>query len=222
MPRDTSRDPRLLVADIALRRLSRLLPLRHGIQPRLSKPETTALLKRMESNLMACRFMYLEPEQLATEATLLELAASARTLRESVDDALTKRDFNPTTRADLVWCFQIFEGLPERLRRQGTSLAAGVDLVTVRVKHVSRRDKLWITRVDAGGRELTVVTNMSGIDAGRVLAAACLPPVELAGTTSEAMFLGQEPRSEAPGTLLDDSVVDAREAASILHEELGR
>ena len=55
---------------------------------------------------------------------------------------------------------------------------------------------------------------------GDVLAVAFLPPREVGGSVSEAMYLGSESRSEAPGTVLAEEAVDAREAASILHDEL--
>ncbi|NIO13636.1 MAG: RNA-binding protein, partial [Xanthomonadales bacterium] len=61
-----------------------------------------------------------------------------------------------------------------------------------------------------------------GVRAGEIRAVAFLPPREIGGAVSEAMYLGDDPRSETPGTVLDETQVDAREAASILHEELGR
>jgi predicted RNA-binding protein with EMAP domain len=222
MAHDTSRDPRLLVGEIALKRLNKLLPLRHGAQPKLGKQETSAELKRIESNLMACKFMYLAPDDLAGQGPLLEVVASARKLRESLEDALARKEVNPMVRADLRWCFRVLEGLTDRLRRPASTLAAGVDLLAVKVKQLTKKDKLWVTRVDAGDSELTVVTNMEGIAPGQVLAAALLPPVELAGTVSEAMYLGKESCAAPPGTLLADDAVDAREAASILHEEASR
>lgn len=218
MSHDTSKDPRLLVAELALTRLSKVLPLRHGVQAKLSKQETTALLKRVESNLKSSRYLYLAPEELAGHELILAVVQAATALKESLVDVWDKKGLSPLVRAELRWGLDLLEGLPARLCRPGTSLAAGVDLVAVRVKQITRKDKLWVTRVEAGKRDLQVVTNMAGIEPGQVLGAALLPPVELAGVVSEAMFLGKEPRAEAPGTLLTDGDVDAREAASILYE----
>lgn len=220
MAHDTSKDPRLLVAEIALKRLLKLLPLRQGIKPKLSKQQTNEILKQIESSLMTCKFMYLEPSVLAGQDQLLSVVDSARRLHESVADLFGKQDFSPAIKAELRWCFQVLEGLPERLGRAGRTMAAGVDLIAVKVLNVTPKDKLWITRVSSGARELTVVTNMPGVEAGQVLGAAFLPPVQLGGTTSEAMFLGKEVRSEAPGTFLSDREVDVRDASSCLHEEL--
>jgi predicted RNA-binding protein with EMAP domain len=220
MSHDTSKDPRLLVAEIALRRLLKLLPLRQGIKPKLSKQQTNELLKQIESSLMTCKFMYLEPSVLAGQEQLLTVVDSARKLHESVADLFDKQGFSPAIKAELRWCFQVLEGLPPRLEREGRTMAAGVDLMAVKVLNVMQRDKLWITRVSNGSRELTVVTNMPGVEAGQVLGAAFLPPAQLAGTTSEAMFLGKEVRTEPPGTYLGEGEVDARDASSCLHEEL--
>jgi len=49
-------------------------------------------------------------------------------------------------------------------------------------------------------------------------AVAFLPPREVGGAVSEAMFLGADERKEAPGTLLSEDQVDAKEAAEILYE----
>ena len=97
-----------------------------------------------------------------------------------------------------------------------------VDLLAVEVTNVAKTGKLWLTRVSDGETEYPVVTNLPGVAAGSVLAAAFLPPQEVGGTVSEAMFLGDERRSEDPGTILGDRAVDAREATSVLHDELSK
>jgi len=74
--------------------------------------------------------------------------------------------------------------------------------------------------VTDGTTNYTVVTNIPGIHPGDVLAVAFLPPREVGGAVSEAMFLGPGHRSEPPGTSIGESGVDAREAAGILHEEM--
>ena len=75
------------------------------------------------------------------------------------------------------------------------------------------------TRVTDGVSDYTVVTNMTAVEKNDKLAVAYLPPREIFGTVSEAMFLGSEKRPEDPGTLLSDDQVDTREAASILYKQ---
>ena len=79
-----------------------------------------------------------------------------------------------------------------------------------------------MTRVSDGEAGYRVVTNLPGLRPGDVLAAAFLPPREVGGEASEAMFLGADTRSEPPGSRLPEESVDAREAASILHQEIAR
>ena len=67
-----------------------------------------------------------------------------------------------------------------------------------------------------------MVTNMMNVSNDTVLAVAFLPPREIGGTVSEAMFLGSGERAEKPGTLLSEEQVDAKEAASIMYDEVMR
>lgn len=222
MTHDTSKDPRLLMVGIALEKLKKVLVLKLGIRPKLSKEETKEHMKKMEGNLMTCKYMYIPPEELAEQETLLEIVRSANAILESLGEVLSKKDANPSIKADLFWIFQTLIGLPKRLKRGGDSMASGVDLMVVKVRNVVKKDKLWMTRVDNGRRELTVVTNMPGIESGMVLAVAFLPPTQLADTFSEAMFLGKEQRKEGVGDYITDTGADVKEAAGILHREVSK
>jgi predicted RNA-binding protein with EMAP domain len=90
------------------------------------------------------------------------------------------------------------------------------------VRHVKKSGNFWNTRVTDGKAEYDVVTNLSGVATGSVLAAAFLPPRDIGGTISEAMFLGGEKRNEVPGTIYNENQVDAKEAASILYDEISK
>jgi predicted RNA-binding protein with EMAP domain len=153
---------------------------------------------------------------------MARVSADATSLGEALAPVLADRDAPAALRAALRWCIRILGGLPERLANSGASLASGVDLVAVEVRNVTPSGPLWRTLVSDGRAEYGVMTNLPGIRRGQVLAAAFLPPREVGGVVSEAMFLGAEPRTEAPGAVLAEEEVDAREAASILHDELGR
>jgi len=87
---------------------------------------------------------------------------------------------------------------------------------------VTKTGSLWLTRVSDGNIEYPVVTNIPGVRTGDVLAVAFLPPREVGGTVSEAMYLGDDRRTEPPGSALNEDQVDAREATSILHDELAK
>jgi len=220
MTHDTSKDPRLLVVDLALKNFKRTMVLKLGIRPKLNKEETNKILKTSESTLMTCKYMYLEPVELADSEPIKEIVDSAKRLHDSLQEIFEKKDANPNIKADLYWVFMVLEGLPERLKRGGESMASGVDLMAVKVRNVVKKDKLWVTRVDNDIRELTVVTNMPGIASGDVLAAAFLEPSIFAGTISEAMFLGKDKREEPVGTYLSEDKAHVKEASGIIHRQV--
>jgi len=201
MTHDSSRDPRLLVAQFACSMLKHITHRKIGVKLALSKEE---LVKRVAAEAMG------------------ELNETARSLSRALESALGSAHVAPLVRARLAWCLRTLAGLAGRLDNPGTSLAAGVDLVAVKVRNVARNGKLFNTVVTDGAANYTVVTNLKGIGPGDVLAVAFLPPREVGGTTSEAMYLGGEKRPEPPGTMLGEDRVDAREAAGILHDEMTR
>ena len=95
-----------------------------------------------------------------------------------------------------------------------------MDILSVQVRNIARESKLLKTRVTDGVEDFSVVTNMMHVKSDMRLAAAFLPPREVGGTVSEAMFLGSDTRPEEAGTQLTEEEVDAREAASILYDEM--
>lgn len=223
MAHDTSKDPRLLVAHKACQLLARCVQQKSGTKLPTPKEKLVEIASRGESAVMTLTYMFQDPEELVGSAPMTEVEEAAETAADALGPVLASSTAPPLLRANVVWCLRTLQGLSERLRRPARSMAAGVDLVAVRVNNVSRLTPgLWQTRVGDGGAEYTVVTNLAGVTAGQVLAVAFLPPREVGGTISEAMFLGAEARSEAPGEFLPEDRVDAREAASILHDELGR
>lgn len=170
MSHDTVKDPRLLAAQLACAQLTKL-----GVRPKMSKQAIQDNLKLVEANLMACKLMYLPPDQLAEQPPLVQATEACVAIRRSIEDIFAKRDAPLSTKAWLRWCFRTLEGgLPDRLRRGGETLASGVDLKAVKVGNVSKKGKLWLTRVDESGGEVTVVTNMPGINPGQILGAAFL------------------------------------------------
>jgi predicted RNA-binding protein with EMAP domain len=221
MTYDTSTDPRLLVARRACAVIRKGLQQKTAARPSVSKERVTELAAAAESAVMTLLYTYQEPEQLAASEHVAEIVTSSSELTEALAPLLSSSD-SPLLRASLGWGLRVLSGLPARLATPGTALASGVDLKAVEVRNVTAAGTLWRTLVSDGEHEYTVVTNLSGIRRGDVLAAAFLPPRDVGGVVSEAMFLGDERRSEAPGTILDADQIDTREAAGILHEELHR
>ena len=101
-------------------------------------------------------------------------------------------------------------------------MASGVDLVVVNVRSVTKSGNFTNTIVTDGAIEYSVVTNLSGVGMDSHLAVAFLPPREIGGTLSEAIFLGEENRPEPAGTVLAEEDADTREAAGILYDEISK
>jgi predicted RNA-binding protein with EMAP domain len=222
MTHDTSKDPRILVAHLACGKLQRAAQQKSGVRLSVGKEKLVELASSADSAVMGLMYMYQEPAELAQSDVMKELTGTTRSLTDAFGPMLESEAAPALLRANVAWCLRTLSGLAARLEGPGESMAAGVDLVAVEVRIVTKIGKLWRTRVTDGEAEYTVVTNIPGVKVGDSLAVAFLPPREVGGEVSEAMFLGDEKRREAPGTRLTEAQVDAREAAEIVHEEMGR
>ncbi len=222
MTHDTTRDPRLLVAQRACALLKKHTRLKLGVPLKPSKEEFARLTSAVESAVMTLAYLYQPPPQLTASEPMNDLIRTVRTLADGLAPALSSTQTQALARANLAWSLRTLQGLPARLANPGTTLASGVDLVTVQVRNTVRSPALTRTQVHDGQANYTVVTNLPGIETGDKLAAAFLPPREVGDAVSEAMFLGPRKRPEPPGTHLTENQVDAREAAGILYEEISK
>jgi predicted RNA-binding protein with EMAP domain len=222
MSYDTSKDPRILVAHLACERLKRAAQQKSGVKLSVSKEKLVELASSADSAVMTLMYMYQEPRDLVGSDPMNDLLETARSLSGALAPLLAGEGAPALLKANVAWCLRTLSGLPARLDRPAESMAAGVDLVVVQVRNVAKIGSLWRTRVTDDETEYTVITNIPGVRVGDVLAAAFLPPREVGGEISEAMFLGDENHREAPGSYLTTEQVDAREAAAIMHEELER
>lgn len=108
-------------------------------------------------------------------------------------------------------------GLPARLSLgdENNPLYA-VDIECVEVLEASRipgTERLWVTRA-RGALGYTIVTNLPDVRRGEVRAAAVLPPAEIGGVVSEAMYCsgpleGCRPGARPPGSAVDRGAVEA-------------
>lgn len=220
MTHDTSKDPRLLVAQRACALLKKTIHQKLGVRLPVGREKLDAWIASAESAVMTLTYSYQEPSDMAASESMMEIVGAASSLEGAIEPVLTGNEAPRLLCARIKWCLRTLSGLPARLSNPGTSLASGVDIVAADVKNVAKTGTLWLTRVWDGGAEYPVVTNMGSIAAGNCHAVAFLPPAEVGGSVSEAMFLGDDRRSEAAGTVLGENAVDAREAASVLHDEL--
>jgi len=222
MTNDTTKDPRILVAHLAGSVLKKCVKLKPVVQLKISRDKLTEYASVCDSAVLTLMYMYQEPDVLAQSPPIENLKETAKSLSQGYERLLTSKDDKSLLRANIRWCLRTFSGLKNRFANSGSTLASGVDLATVQIRSVVKQGNFWKTRVTDGKEDFIVITNLSGIETNTKLAAAFLPPREVGGIVSEAMFLGKEKRNEETGTLLDEEQVDAKEAASILFEEASK
>ncbi len=192
---DTRSDYRLLVAEHALSLLEGIVrskripaPIDWGEAARLLR-EARGLVKRMRFSFMP--------------ATMLARSPDARNLQEvarRLVDVVLPREWVERLRGDQRARMPIAEAryairtlytLPARLALgDDNNPLYAVDIECVRIITVSRvkgAERLYVTKAQ-GTLPYTIVTNIQGVKQGEVRAAAVLPPRELMGYISEAMY----------------------------------
>jgi predicted RNA-binding protein with EMAP domain len=222
MAYDTTKDPRIVVANLACALLKKCLKQKPAIPLKISRDKLSGQATACESAVMTLMYMYQEPEVLATSEPVKNLSEAAEAIAEAYEPLVSSKDDHSLLRANIRWCLRTLRRLGERFCNSGTTLAGGVDLVVVQVLNVSKEGAFLKTRVSDGVADYTVVTNLTDVATNSRLAVAFLPPREIGGTVSEAMFLGSGKRTETPGTVLSEEQVDAKEAADILYEEAAK
>ena len=222
MTYDTTKDPRIIVAHLACNLLQKCVKQKTAVPVKVPRDKITELVSACQSAVMTLMYMYQEPGALASAAPLLTLAEAVQAMAGAYEKLLGGKDDHSLLRATIRWCLRTLHGLPGRFANSGTTLAAGVDLVVVQVRNAAPGGNFLKTIVTDGKADYTVVTNLTGLKTHAKLAAAFLPPREIGGTVSEAMFLGSGLRTEATGTVLSDKQADAAEAAAILYDEVAK
>ena len=221
MVHQTDKDPRITVAELALKKLKNNIFSKSKFKIPLSRNQTNELLSNIESQIMVLKFSYMELVDLAKSDITAGIIEAVKKLYLVYRERMEK-DMSELARANLLWAFRIFSGLPRRFKIKGDEPTCGIDLVAVQVRNIAKTGKLYRTRCNAGPMDITIVTNIEGLKAGDTLAAAFLPPAVVGGVVSEAMFLGAERLDEEPGSFLDHGDVDTKEADGMLVGEFGK
>ena len=218
MTHDTTKDPRIITAHLACAILKKSVKQKPELPLRVSRDKLSELASACESAVMILMYMYREPENLSTSEPVSNLSEAAKAIAGAYENVIANKDDHSILRANIRWCLRTLQGLKVRFSNPGTSLASGIDLVAVQVRNVAKAGNFLKTRVTDGTSGYTVVTNLTDVASNSELAAAFLPPREIGGAVSEAMFLGSGKRAEAAGTILSEEQVDAKEAAVILFD----
>lgn len=198
---DTAKDARLLVLEDALRRLTEMVGNRKlRLHVDYSRLGTT--LQQAGGLIYEVKYSYIPAPNVAELEATQKIVESVADFRSILEEAIKISGYKPATMnetlclADVFYAFRIAESLIQKLREFNDEPAYAVDIIAVEVSQaqaVPDSKNLTECRCTDGSRIWKIVTNIQGIKAGSKLACAVLPPVEMMGVISEAMFLGGDP-----------------------------
>ena len=197
---DTAKDARVLVLEDALRRLNEIVGHRklrfHVDYSLLSK-----LVQTAGGLIYEVKFSYLDAGPLGDLEATDKIVSTIKEFEESYRSALKSTGYRPEsakdthTLAEIDYCFRIVNGFQKKLRERIDDPAFAVDILAVEITQTSRIEdskNLTECRCTDGSRIWRILTNIEGLTTGARLVCAVLPPVEMMGVVSEAMFLGGE------------------------------
>ena len=210
--------PPFLVGLFAQKKLEDSFYSKLGFRPALTKNEISNILKSIESSLMILKYSYLPIEELKNHEEVKNLQTSGKMLAEAIKPAKNSQTVNQFALAVIYWAILIFNGMKRRIRLSDSQLGAGVDLKVLCVRNTQSRGDYLLTRAYDDIRAYTIITNFPKLKPNQTIAAAFLPPREIDGQLSEAMYLGSEERTEKIGSYLAPNQVDLKEVNGILHQ----
>lgn len=199
----TDRNPRIIVAEIALRILSESARVRQSFRPTLSKEQINQLIHSINSHIQQLKYSYMTDEELINSDVLPDITKDAEKIFKSYEGAYYTVDGNPRKptihEANVIWAAKLLIRFPDRLKEPfRPTIEAGIDMQIVGVRNIVAipNTNLFVSKVYNGTEDFTVVTNLTTLKAGMKVGVAFLPPAIFGGEVSEAMFLGDEEYSE--------------------------
>lgn len=185
----------------------------------------TEALKTAGTLLYEVKYSYIDAKALAELEATSHLVQAMATFAELFRAAVKSQAYKPQSvkekliLAEVHYALGIIEGFEQRLLAANDDPAHSVDILAVEIsqtKAVDSSANLKTCRCTDGSRIWTIVTNIPTVVIGMKLFCAVLPPVEMMGIISEAMFLGGEPLPESMGlgpcTELPSNVLDQARA----------
>ncbi len=218
---ETDKDPRILAAELAHGKLMDSIFAKSTVRPDLSKDKVNTILSNIESQLKSMKYSYMEQAGLAKSEMAMSILNDIKTLFEGYGKAI-REGMLGLPRANCIWAINVLGNMPRRFSNTGAKPTHGIDVIAIQIRNISKSGELWVTKSSAGRTDLTIVTNIPGLDSGDGLAAALLPPAQVGGVISEAMFLGAGKIDEPAGDILDVDGLDTKEADGILYNEISK
>ncbi len=222
---DTRSDYRILVAEHALGLLENVVR-SHGVPGVVEWRRLEQLVEEAKRQLMSIKYSFLPPRMLAEHESTRRLQELSKEIARLLLpwDKIRTMSLDKRARMNIArakYAIRMLYGLPYRLvlGDENDPLYA-VDIECVKVLSVSKHpgaESLYITRAQ-GVLTYTIITNIEGIRKGEVRAAAILPPVELRGEISEAMYCSEPLDTvECIGKRPPISLVDRGEVEKIIY-----
>jgi len=219
---DTAKDARLLVLEDALRRLNEMVGNRKlKLHVDYSKLGTT--LQQATGLIYEVKYSYVPASNVAELEATRKIVESIADFRKILEEAIKTSGYKPATinealsLADVFYAFRIVETITKKLQEYADEPGYAIDILAVEVSQtqtVPDSKNLTECRCTDGSRIWRILTNIQGVKVGTKLACAVLPPVEMMGRISEAMFLGGDalpvdttlgPLKSPPSSVLDQA-----------------
>jgi hypothetical protein len=224
----TDKNPRLIVAEIAVRILTEASKVRvAGFRATLTKEQINEKIHTINSSIQQLKYSYLPDSELFKSELLTVIVENAEKILNSYKTAYTTDTGKPrkitVNEANVIWASKLLIGLPKRLQEPfRPTIESGIDMQVVGIRNILpiENTKLFISRVYNGKEDFTVVTNLTNLKSGMKLGVAFLPAAVFGGEVSEAMFLGDEeyPEDVKYGTPIFEGA-DFSGARNILKQE---
>ncbi len=221
---DTAKDARVLLFEDAIKRINGIV-VNRKLKVHIEYGKLTEMLKNVAGLIYEIKYSYVDPKALAELESTKKAVSGIKEFGDTVHAAVAHTGFKPktvneqATYAELEYALRTVSGFPRRLMQSSDDPANAVDTIAVeisQVKPVEGSSKLSLCRCTDGTRIWNIVTNIPGLEPGRRLVCAVIPPVEMMDLVSEAMFLGTEavPASAPLGPLasLPTSALDQARA----------
>jgi len=209
---DTAKDARILVLEDALHRLNEIVSNRK-LKLHLDYSALDALLSKAGSLLYEVKYSYIGSHALAQAMPTVKIVEIMDQFQALVEDALAS-GYIPKTKsqelalAEYKYARRTINGFPDRLELYDEEPARAVDILAVKItkkQPVEESENLQTCRCTDGSRIWMIVTNLKNVALEMKLCCAVLPPVEMMGIISEAMFLGMNELGEdVPLGMLED------------------
>lgn len=223
---DTRNDYRILVAEHALGLLENIARSR-GIPGVVEWRSIEQLVEEAKKQLMSMKYSFLPPRMLAEQEPTRRLQELSKEIARLLLpwDKIRAMSLDKKARMSIArakYAIRILYGLPYRLilGDENDPLYA-IDIECARVLSVSkhrRAENLYITRAQ-GVLTYTVITNIESIKKGEIRAIAILPPIDLRGEISEAMYCSEPLEDEkCIGKRPPIELIDRKEVEKVVYE----